>query len=374
MHTSPITERIHNFNAGPAALPLEVLQHAQRDLLCDPYMGMSILEMSHRSARFQSIIDQARQSIIDLYHIPDTHEVLFLQGGASLQFAMLAWNLGPNGAYINTGTWSTRALAEANLMSNCQSVWSSQNQGFNHVPGAEEDFNNHQARYLHYTSNNTIYGTQFHHFPHSNLPLVCDMSSDFLSRPLDISRFDLIYAGAQKNAGPAGVSIVIIKKEISRALPYHENCPKILRYKTHADKGSLYHTPNTFGIYILSLMGQWLIDQGGLESIQQYNQIKASKLYDLIDAYPQLFVGHAHRESRSLMNITFNVGQEEEERTRLSALLADQLQHAQFQGYLGHRSVGGFRISLYNSIKLESVDALMKVLEEFAKEHSSTQF
>ena len=348
-------------------MPLTVLQQAQANLLCDSQAGMSILEMSHRSDRFQNIIDQARQHMIDLYQIPDTHEVLFLQGGASLQFAMIPLNLGPHGAYINTGTWSTRALAEARLQSESFEVWSSQATHFDQVPSHSQAFNTTKARYLHYTSNNTIYGTQFHAIPGTDLPLICDMSSDIFSRPLNIENFDLIYAGAQKNAGPAGVSIVIVNKKISRAQPYYDTCPHILRYKTHADKGSLYHTPNVFGIYVLSLMGQWLKDQGGLEKINETNVKKANMIYEIIDEYPHVFVGHAHKDSRSLMNVTFNVGHTSKDRDQLTHVLKEELIKNQLQGCLGHRSVGGFRVSLYNSISIDSVSILSNLLRNFAQ-------
>jgi phosphoserine aminotransferase len=370
-----LMKRIHNFNAGPAAFPLSVLARAKEEFIDYQGEGLSVLEMSHREATFESILARAKSAITKLYQIPDTHEVLFLQGGASLQFAMIPMNLGEGGAYLNTGVWATNALSEAKILGQAYELWSSQKEGFNAVPQTpiHIDQNLQYLQYLHYTSNNTIYGTQYHHIPSLikdqtkyQPMLVCDMSSDFLSRPVDISAYDLIYAGAQKNAGPAGVTVVIIKKTISRQSAKMPNIPKILQYKTHADKDSMFNTPNTYGIYLLMLMCEWMIEQGGVEHLAQINAQKSKCLYDLIDLYPNTFEGHALKHSRSMMNVTFRLKDE----SRLDELM-QACEAKDIIGIKGHRSVGGMRVSLYNAVTLSSVYLLVDVLETFAKSHSS---
>ena len=303
-------ERAHNFSAGPAALPLEVLQRAAEELVDFRGAGRSLMELSHRGPIFGEVIESARARIRSLYTLPDDFEVLFLQGGASLQFAMVPMNLGPHGAYINTGTWSTRALAEAREIGAASEIWSGAEGGFREVPH-EALACTEGARYLHFTSNNTIYGTQYAGLPgcDQGCPLVADLSSDFLSRPIDWSRFALAYAGAQKNAGPSGVTVVIGRRELLHA-PAAIRSPKILRYQTHAEKGSMYNTPNTYGIYLLGLVTEWLEAQGGLSTVHEENQRKAARLYSVIDGHPECYEGHAERESRSLMNVTFRLRDE----------------------------------------------------------------
>ncbi len=354
-----MTERVHNFNAGPAALPFSVLNTVHGQLLNFENHGLSLMEMSHRSGEFQEVIDGATAALTELYDIPDTHEVMFLQGGASLQFAMIPMNLGAGGNYLNTGTWSTRAVAEAKTIGSAEEIWSDAENGFQHIPSDDQWETSENARYLHYTSNNTIYGTQFHHIPATELPLVSDMSSDFLSRPLDISRFDLLYAGAQKNIGPSGVTVLIIKKSISRSFQGDARVPKILRYQTQAEKGSMYNTPNTFGIWVIKLVAEHVLSMGGLSAVDGQNQAKAKALYDVIDTHP-LCHGHAHGSGRSLMNVTFRMQTPEQE-----AAFLDRCTQAKMIGLKGHRSVGGLRASIYNAVPSDSVDRLCEILKGF---------
>ncbi|MCA9540052.1 MAG: 3-phosphoserine/phosphohydroxythreonine transaminase [Myxococcales bacterium] len=352
-----MSERKHNFNAGPAALPLPVLEQVQRELCDYRGSGMSVMEMSHRTDVYEEILFRARDTIARLYGLPDTHEVLFLQGGASLQFAMVPMNLGTGGAYVDTGTWSSKAISEAKLLGPVHRLWTGADEHYRRVPKegelaeAPED-----APYLHYTSNNTIYGTQFHYVPRSTVPLVADLSSDFLSRPLDVRPFDLIYAGAQKNAGPSGVVVVIARKTISRGYRGLASTPKILRYVTQAENDSMYNTPNTFGIYVLGLVAEWVEQTGGLAAMAEINAEKARRLYETIDEDPR-FEGHATEDSRSHMNVTWRMGDAAHEKTLLAAAEA-----AGIVGLKGHRSVGGLRASIYNAVPLASVDALIKLL------------
>ena len=351
-----MSERKHNFNAGPAALPLPVLQQVQRHLVDHRGLGLSVMEMSHRSPEFGEICDHARRSLAALYDLPDSHEVLFLQGGASLQFAMVPLNLG-TGAYVNTGTWSTKALEEARTVGDAHELWTDKEGGFRAVPQPGHAFElPKDARYLHYTSNNTIYGTQFHHLPEVQGPVVCDMSSDFLSRPVDVSRYDLIYAGAQKNAGPSGVTVLLIRKTISRTFEGDPKTPVILRYRTQAEKGSLYNTPNSFGIYVLGLVAEWVRGQGGLADMAHRNAERAARLYAAIDEDPRL-TGHADPASRSHMNVTFRM-----ETPVAEAAFLEAAGSKGFIGLKGHRSVGGLRASIYNAVPDASVDALIELL------------
>lgn len=355
-----MAKRRHNFNAGPAALPLPVLEAARASLFEHGGAGAGILELSHRSADFEAVADDCRARIGELYAIPDSHEVLFLQGGASLQFAMVPYNFGPGGAYIDTGTWSSKALAEARIIAAAEGIWSSAEGGYRAVP--EEHAQPKApagATYLHYTANNTIYGTEYHYVPEADAPLVCDMSSDFMSRPVDVSQFALIYAGAQKNAGPAGVTVLIIDKRYSRAFRGSPTVPKILRYKTQAEKGSMYNTPNTFGIFAVGQVAKWVQDHGGLEGMAKRAEAKAGALYAALDAHP-LCTGHAVEHSRSRMNVTWRMQSEAQEAAFLAAA-AD----AGMMGLRGHRSVGGLRASIYNAVEPASVEALIDLLARF---------
>lgn len=353
-----MAKRRHNFNAGPAALPVPVLEAARGSLLDHGGAGAGILELSHRSADFEAVIDDCRARIAALYGVPETHEVMFLQGGASLQFAMVPYNFGPGGVYVDTGTWSSRALAEARTINRAECVWSSAEDGYRAVPrpGALPKLPA-DAAYLHYTSNNTIYGTQYSEAPQTDAPLICDMSSDFLSRPIDVSRYALIYAGAQKNAGPAGVTVLIIDKRYSREFRGAPTVPTILRYVTHAAKGSMYNTPNTFGIFAVGQVARWVQDHGGLEGMQARAEAKAATLYAAIDRHPAC-AGHAVEHSRSRMNVTWRMKTAEQEKAFLAAAAA-----AGMMGLRGHRSVGGLRASIYNAVEPASVDALAALIE-----------
>lgn len=355
-----MSERKHNFNAGPAALPLSVLETVRDNLLDHEGLGLSILEMSHRTPPFEALIAKAAETIGALYGMPDTHEVLFLQGGASLQFAMVPYNLGEGGAYVDTGTWASKAFAEARTIGAAHQVWSDEKNGYRRVPGADEALDvPGAAPYLHYTTNNTIYGTQYHHLPRTDAPLVADMSSDFLSRPVDVARHDLIYAGAQKNAGPAGVTIVIAHKSKTRGYAGRAETPKILRYQTQAENDSMYNTPNTFGIYVAGLVAEWVAAEGGLKAMAEQAAAKAKALYDLIDDHP-LYSGHAEPGSRSLMNVTFRLQNAAQEKALLAAAEARGI-----IGLKGHRSVGGLRASIYNAVPMRSVEALVALMKDF---------
>ena len=355
-----MAERKHNFNAGPTALPLSVLKTIESEIVDFQGNGLSLIEMSHRTPEFDEVIVGAKKTLTDLYQIPDTHEVMFLQGGAALQFAMVPLNLGRGGVYINTGTWSTRAVNEANVIGEATELWSGADVGFNHVPTpAEWGPLPSDASYFHYTSNNTIYGTQFHSIPEVSVPLVSDMSSDFISRPLDVSKFDLIYAGAQKNAGPSGVTILIIKKTLIRSFNGEPNTPKILRYVTQAEKDSMYNTPNTFGIWVVKLVAEWVQEHGGLAAMESRNAARAQQLYDVIDAHP-MCTGHADSASRSQMNVTFRMENEAQEKAFLAHCAERRI-----MGVRGHRSVGGLRASIYNAVPTENVDYFCEVLSAY---------
>ena len=355
-----MSERKINFNAGPTALPLAVLEQVQANVVNFEENGLSLMEMSHRSPEFEEVIERTKATLAHLYNLPDTHEVMFLQGGASLQFAMVPMNLGSGGSYLNTGTWSTRAIAEARTVGQAEVPWSDEENGFRRVPQQEElDGLAIKGPYLHYTTNNTIYGTQYQYIPQSQTPLVADMSSDFISRPVDVSGHDLIYAGAQKNAGPSGVVVLIARKEVVHRFEGHETVPKIMRYATQAAKGSMYNTPNTFGIWVVGLVAQWVTEQGGLEAMAAENERKAAALYQAIDEHP-LLEGHASEDSRSVMNVTFRARTPAQEATLLS--LATQ---QGIIGLRGHRSVGGLRASIYNAVPRASVDALVEILRGF---------
>ena len=358
-----MSTRYHNFSAGPGALPLSVLEEAQRNLLNHEGLGASLIEMSHRTKPFESVLYAARDTLAELYGLPETHEVLFLQGGAHLQFAMVPLNLGA-GAYVDTGVWAKRAYDEAARVGPAWNLWSDAPDNYRHVPGPGVELQAPEgAKYLHYTTNNTIYGTEWHHVPRTSLPLVADVSSDFLSRPLDLSRFALLYAGAQKNAGPSGVTIVIARKDVVRTFNGAPTVPLIMRYKIHAENDSMYNTPNTFGVYLVGLVAKWVRENGGLAGMDAAADEKAGRIYSVLDRYPEVFEPHASIESRSRMNLTFRLrGGAEAEKSLLAR--ADQ---QRIVGLKGHRSVGGLRASLYNAVPRESVEALARMLEAFAE-------
>lgn len=350
----------HNFSAGPCILPQSVLQKSAEAVLNFNNSNLSLIEISHRSKDFVEVMENARNLALEHLGLQNKgYKALFLQGGASLQFLMAAYNLLENkAAYLNTGTWSDKAIKEAKLFGEVVEVATSKSDNFNFIPK-----NYHvpsDADYFHCTSNNTIFGTQIQHFPETKIPMVCDMSSDIFSRQLDFSKFSLIYAGAQKNMGPAGTTLVVVKEEIlgkvSRAIP------SMLNYKIHIDKDSMYNTPAVFSVYVSMLTLEWLKDLGGISAIEKVNNEKAELLYTEIDKNP-LFEGFvANKEDRSKMNATFNLRNDE-----LKATFDEHLKQAGINGLNGHRSVGGYRASMYNALPLESVQVLVDIMQALEK-------
>lgn len=357
--------RVYNFSAGPAVLPEEVLAEAAEEMMDYRGCGMSVMEMSHRSKMFQQIIDEAEADIRDLLAIPDNYKVLFLQGGASTQFAMVPMNLMKNRVadYIVTGQWAKKACKEAALFGTANVVASSEDETFSYIPDCSDLPIDKDADYVYICENNTIYGTKFHKLPDTKGKLlVADQSSCFLSEPVDVSKYGMIYGGVQKNVGPAGVVIAIIREDLitDDVLP---GTPTMLRYKIHADAGSLYNTPPCYGIYICGKVFKWLRKMGGLEVMKQRNEEKAKILYDYLDA-SKLFKGTVRKDSRSLMNVPFITGDAELDAEFISA--ADR---EGFKNIKGHRTVGGMRASIYNAMPKEGVEKLVKFMEEFEKEH-----
>jgi len=358
-------DRIYNFSAGPATLPYEVLVQAAKDIVNFNDNGIGLIEMSHRSKDFVAVVDKCEALLRELMGIPDNYKVLFLQGGASTQFAMVPMNLlGPSksATYLNTGTWSKKAIKEAKLFGTIDVPYSSEDTVFNSVPLPDEYQAASGAEYLYFVSNNTIYGTQFHQFPETDVDLVCDMSSDILSRQIDVSRFGIIFAGAQKNMGPAGCTVVIIRDDLLDRTP--DKVPTMLRYKTHADKGSMFNTPPCFAIYTIGLVLKWLKDLGGLPTMEKMNRDKAELLYEAIDN-SGFYRGHAKFDSRSLMNITFNLPT-----PGLEAQFIQEATAKSLNGLKGHRSVGGCRASIYNAFPREGVEKLIEFMAEFEKKNS----
>lgn len=360
-------KRIYNFSAGPAVLPEEVLKEAQKDLFALPGVGMSILEISHRSKTFNKIFNEAKEGLISLLNIPDNYEVLFLQGGASLQFSMVPLNIMPpknKADYINTGSWSKKAIKEAKRVGTINIAGSSETTNFNRIPDQSELKLDSDAAYVHFTSNNTIFGTEFKKEPEvGNVPLVCDASSDILHKKIDVNKYGIIYAGAQKNIGPSGVTVVIIRKDLVERSA--DSLHTMLSYKTHVDAGSLYNTPNTFGIYVISLVTKLLKNLGGLDAMYKQNKEKADILYNCIDESEGFYKGHAEKDSRSLMNVTFNLKTEELEKKLIQEAL-----EAGFDGLKGHRSVGGLRASIYNAFPKKGVEDLVSFMNDFKSKNS----
>ena len=358
-------KRIYNFSAGPAVLPVEVLEEAQRDLVALPGVGMSVLEISHRSKPFDAIIQSAEADLRALAGVPANYKVLFLQGGASLQFSMVPMNLLTAGAtadYIVTGDWGKKALKEAKKVGTTHVAASTEEGNFSRIPAQAELKLTPGAAYVHMTSNNTIHGTQWPSLPDvGGAPLVCDMSSDIYSRPLDISKHAVIYAGAQKNLGPSGVTVVIVREDLLARSA--DTLPSMLSYKVMADNGSLYNTPPVFGIYILGLVLKWLKSNGGLAAAQQVNQRKAALLYAELDRTP-FWRPHAAKEARSQMNITFRLPSED-----LEKLFVKESTAAGFDGLKGHRSVGGMRASIYNAFPEQGVKDLVDFMRAFEAKH-----
>ncbi|MCJ7842451.1 3-phosphoserine/phosphohydroxythreonine transaminase [Lederbergia sp. NSJ-179] len=361
-----LKQRAYNFNAGPAALPLAVLEKAQKEFVDFQGTGMSVMELSHRSATYEDVHNQAIARLKSLLSIPDQYEVLFLQGGASLQFSMIPMNFlssGRQAGYIMTGSWSEKAFEEATLFGEPYHVASTKENHYRSIPELNKLKYNKNDAYIHVTSNNTIYGTQWKTFPQTgDVPLIADMSSDILSRPIDVNQFGLIYAGAQKNLGPAGVTVVIIRKDMLEKA--NTAIPTMLQYSTHAEKNSLYHTPPTFGIYMLGEVLAWIEEQGGIDAITKRNEGKAKIIYDTIDQSNGFYIGHAEKDSRSLMNITFRLQNEELEKEFLT-----KAKEEGFVGLNGHRSVGGCRASTYNAVPFEACTALCHFMIDFQRKH-----
>jgi len=357
--------RIHNFNAGPAALPPEVIERAQAELPSLDGLGMSVMELSHRSKEFQSIIDSAEAGLRRLMKITEDYDILFLQGGASLQFAMLPMNLrrpGKSADYVDTGSWANRALKEAQLTGAVNVAWSGKADSYMRIPRQDELKLQSDAEYVHICSNETIGGICWKEYPKVETPLFVDMSSDILSREIDITQFDMIYAGAQKNLGPSGLAVVILKKGLADREP--ENTPIFFRYSTHIKDGSLYNTPNTWAIYLLDLTCKWLEARGGAAAMEKINEKKASVLYNIIDS-SDFWRSPVEVESRSIMNVVWRLKSEELESKFLS-----EAKNAGMVGLKGHRSVGGIRASIYNAVTLESVEALAGFMKEFERKNS----
>ena len=360
-----MTKRVFNFNPGPAALPLEVLEQAQAELLDFKGTGMSVMEISHRSKEFEAVINTAEADLRELLGIPANYKILFLQGGASLQFAMLPMNLRPVGAsadYIVTGTWSKTAIKESKKLGTARAAANTEAEGFKSLP-ASLDLDP-KAAYLHFTSNETIHGVEFftEPTPPAGVPLVCDCSSDFISHPIDVSKYAMLYAGAQKNAGPSGVVVVIAREDMLERTP--ENLPVMLDYKALAASGSLHNTPPCWSIYMVGLVFQWVKKMGGLAGIEKINRTKANLVYNAIDNSGGFYRGHALPEARSIMNIPFRLPSEELEDT-----FAKEAKGAGLIGLKGHRSVGGMRASIYNAMTVEGTEALVQFMKEFQKKH-----
>ena len=358
--------RVYNFSAGPAVLPEEVLAEASAEMLDYRGTGMSVMEMSHRSKAYQTIIDEAESDLRGLLHIPDNYKVLFLQGGASQQFAMVPMNLMKNKVadYIVTGQWAKKACSEGKLYGTANAVASSADKTFSYIPDCSDLPISEDADYVYICENNTIYGTKYKTLPNTKGKLlVADQSSCFLSEPVDVSKYGLIFAGAQKNVGPAGTVIVIVREDLvtEDVLP---GTPTMLRYKTHVDAGSLYNTPPTYGIYICGKVFKWLKAKGGLEAMKQYNEEKAKILYDFLDQ-SKLFKGTVVKQDRSLMNVPFVTGEAD-----LDAKFVKEATEAGFVNLKGHRTVGGMRASIYNAMPKEGVEKLVEFMKKFEEENA----
>ncbi len=360
-----MSERIHNFGAGPAVLPLSVVQAVGDALPNLMDSGFGLCEISHRSATFQSVVDSAMARVRRVLSVPEDYTVLFLQGGASMQFYMTALNIlrtGEKADYLITGGWSKKAVKEAARVGDAFAIWDDETNGFKSVPSDDEYTVRDDAVYVHYTSNNTLYGTQFHHLPNSDgKPLILDASSDIAGVPLDVSAHEIIYAGAQKNLGPSGVTLVILSPWAMERCG--DDLPTMLDYNVHASKGSLFNTPNTFGIFVLDQVFKWLEENGGIEGSIARNRAKANLLYGELDR-TDFWVLHAKVDSRSVMNVTWRMRDEE-----MESVFLEEANKAGLGGLKGHRSVGGIRASLYNGCPIESVEALVDFMRRFESIH-----
>lgn len=359
-----LTERAYNFNAGPAAIPFEVLQQAQEEFLNYQGIGMSIMEISHRSKEYEEVNAETQNLLGQLLGLPAGYKVLFLQGGASTQFGMIPMNFlskDATAAYVQTGSWSDKAIKEAQLLGQTSIAASSAEDAFKRMPDLSNLTYDPNWAYLHMTSNETIAGTQFQEFPDTgSLPLFCDMSSDILCRPLDVSKFALIYAGAQKNLGPSGVTVVIIREELLQSAPQH--IPSMLRYDTHAKGNSLYNTPPVYSVYMMNLVLKWIQNNGGLVSMEQQNRTKTQLIYETIDASGGFYQGLVDPDSRSIMNITFAI----QDAALEKQFIQESEQHG-FVGLKGHRDVGHLRASTYNAVPYASCKALAEFMADFQK-------
>lgn len=358
--------RVYNFSAGPAVLPEEVLKEAADEMLDYKGTGMSVMEMSHRSKAYETIINEAEADLRELMNIPDNYKVLFLQGGASQQFAMIPMNLMKNKVadYIVTGQWAKKAYQEAQIYGKANKIASSEDKTFSYIPDCSDLPISEDADYVYICENNTIYGTKFKTLPNTKgKPLVADVSSCFLSEPVDVTKYGVIYGGVQKNIGPAGVVIVIIREDLitEDTLP---GTPTMLKYKIHADNGSLYNTPPAYGIYICGKVFKWIKKMGGLQAMKEHNEKKAKILYDFLDQ-SKLFKGTVRKEDRSLMNVPFVTGSEE-----LDAKFVKEAKAAGFENLKGHRTVGGMRASIYNAMPIEGVEKLVEFMKKFEEENA----
>ena len=360
-------KRVYNFNPGPATLPLEVLQEAQAEFLNFDNSGMSILEISHRAKPYEKIHNKAKADILELMGLGEEYEVLFIQGGASLQFSMIPLNFATKenpGSYALSGTFSSNAYKEAEILGVGKIAASTKDENFKRVPRQDELNIDKNSAYFHICNNNTIYGTEYHYIPETGgVPLFADMSSDFLSRPVNFKKFSLIYVGVQKNLGPAGVVVVVVKKSLVEKSP--ENLPTMLRYDTFYKKNSLYNTPPAFSIYMVGKVVNWIKNQGGLTEMSKRNAKKAEVLYAAIDNSNGFYKGHAEKDSRSFMNVTFRLPSEELEKKFVAEALENNL-----SGVKGHRSVGGMRASIYNAMTLEGAETLADFMEKFSRQNA----
>lgn len=357
-----MSNKIYNFSAGPAILPAPVLEKARDELFSLGGIGMSVMEISHRSAQFEAILAAAEKGIRDLLFVPENYRILFLQGGASFQFSMIPMNFlaaGETADYVITGAWGNKALKEAKRCGNVNVVYSTAESGFDTVPKQDELNFTREAKYIHYTSNETIEGVEFKYdLAGDGIPVVCDASSNILSKPIDMREYALVYAGAQKNIGPSGVTLIIIRDDLVAQVPEHQH--SMLDYRLLAANNSMHNTPNTWGIYLVSLVCEWLNEQGGLTAMEVKNKEKAAILYDAIDASDGYYSGHARRDARSVMNVTFRLPSEELEKQFCMEATALGL-----NGLGGHRSVGGVRASIYNAFPKEGVEALVDFMQDF---------
>ncbi|MEW6743469.1 MAG: 3-phosphoserine/phosphohydroxythreonine transaminase [Planctomycetota bacterium] len=360
-----MAHRVFNFNPGPATLPLEVLKLAQEELLDFKGTGMSVLEISHRSPEYEEVNESAIQLAREIMGLPEDYQILFLTGGASTQFALVPMNFahgGKKGAYVDTGSWSSKAIQEAQLIGPVHLSASSKDRGYRRIPDLGEIKVPPEAAYLHITTNNTIWGTQWHEIPKVSVPLIADMSSDICSRQWDYKKFSLIYAGTQKNLGVAGVTLVAVRDELLKRC--RDGLPTMFDYRTHAKEKSLYNTPPVFAVYLMKLVLEWLKRQGGLAGIEKVNRQKKDLIYQVIDKHPDFYKGVVEPQSRSWMNLTLRLPNEELEKT-----FASQAKAQGFIGLKGHRSVGGIRVSLYNALPLEGAQKLAAFMESFRKAH-----